>query len=253
MSTLLENNEWLSLDEVAEPLALLLGKKALTSDGVLAEMTGNRLAASVLITSVPLLVWPLVVLTGQDAEQFKLDEQRTETYRGKSFTIKGEFLAPYRENTLLQGGRVLDLPLSTDTRNFLQHQQDNPVPTGKRLCLPRGTLVQIPGTGQYFVTVDILEVPDVFCEIVVRTNSLRELERQLNARKPERPAQPVVAVSNKKKWTLEKLAELKTYRDANTMPETVKKFSITEQRIRQLLPSENPKVKPFAGLVHRTK
>ena len=56
-----------------------------------------------------------------------------------------------------------------------------------------------------------------------------------------------------KKWTPEKLAELKAYREAHTMPETAAAFGITEQRIRQLQPSKKPKAKPFAGLIHRIK
>ena len=65
------------------------------------------------------------------------------------------------------------------------------------------------------------------------------------------PPAPVVAGG--KKWTDEKLAELKTYREAHTMPETAVKFGISEQRIRELLPSEKAKAKPFAGLTHRIK
>jgi len=68
---------------------------------------------------------------------------------------------------------------------------------------------------------------------------------------PEPKAAPVVA--GRKKWTPEKLAELKTYREAHTMPETAVKFGISEQRIRGLLPSEKPKAKPFAGLIHRMR
>lgn len=60
-------------------------------------------------------------------------------------------------------------------------------------------------------------------------------------------------VTGGKKWTPEKLAELKTYREAHTMPETAVKFGISEQRIRDLLPSKKPKAKPFAGLIHRMK
>ena len=56
-----------------------------------------------------------------------------------------------------------------------------------------------------------------------------------------------------KKWTPEKLAELKAYREVYTMPETDVKFNISEQRIRDLLPSQKPKAKPFAGLIHRMK
>ena len=56
-----------------------------------------------------------------------------------------------------------------------------------------------------------------------------------------------------KKWTPEKLAELKAYRDGHTMPETAEKFAISEQRIWQLLPSGKPKAKQFTGLIHRMK
>ena len=54
-----------------------------------------------------------------------------------------------------------------------------------------------------------------------------------------------------KRWTTERLAELKAYREAHTMRETAEKFTITEQRIRQLLP--RPKANPFAGTIHRMK
>ena len=63
------------------------------------------------------------------------------------------------------------------------------------------------------------------------------------------PATPAPVAG--KKWTPEKLAELKAYREAHTMPETVAKFGITAQRIRKLQPRKKPKAKPFAGLIHR--
>ena len=68
------------------------------------------------------------------------------------------------------------------------------------------------------------------------------------AQSPATPA-PVTG----KRWTPEKLAELKAYREVHTMPETAVKFGISEQRIRQLQPSKKPKAKPFAGLIHRMK
>lgn len=52
-----------------------------------------------------------------------------------------------------------------------------------------------------------------------------------------------------KKWTPEKLAEMKAYREGHTMPETAVKYGISEQRIRELLPRRNPKTNPFAGLI----
>ena len=69
---------------------------------------------------------------------------------------------------------------------------------------------------------------------------------------PAQTATPAPVVAGKK-WTPEKLAELKAYREAHTMPETADKFGISEQRIRELLPSQKPKAKPFAGLIHRMK
>lgn len=56
-----------------------------------------------------------------------------------------------------------------------------------------------------------------------------------------------------KKWTPKKLAELEAYRESHTMPETAKQFSISESRIRALLPRNKPKAKPFGALIHRMK
>ena len=65
--------------------------------------------------------------------------------------------------------------------------------------------------------------------------------------------QATPAVQTGKRWTPEMLAELSAYRDRHTMPETAKKFGITEQRIRHLLPRKESKVTPFSGLGHRIK
>ena len=56
-----------------------------------------------------------------------------------------------------------------------------------------------------------------------------------------------------KKWTPERLAELKAFRASHTMPETAKKFGISEQRIRELLPSNNPKSKGYSAFTYRSK
>lgn len=79
------------------------------------------------------------------------------------------------------------------------------------------------------------------------------------AKQAEPQAAPVVAESsshapsNGKVWTPEKLAELKAYRLVHTMPETAKKFGISEQRIRQLLPSNKPKTKGYSAFSHHMK
>lgn len=66
-------------------------------------------------------------------------------------------------------------------------------------------------------------------------------------------AKPAPVVAGGKKWTPERLAELKAYREAHTMPETADKFGISQQRIRDLLPSKKAKATPFAGLGSRQK
>jgi hypothetical protein len=168
--------DWLSTERAATHLSTSTSE-TVTRDDVLALLINNRLKASVCITSTPLLVWPMVTLTGDDAAKFQLDEQNTATYRGKSFAMPGgNLLAPHRVITGLNGGRILDLPLTKSSRDFLQRLKDNPVPVGKRLCLPRGTLLEIPGTGDYFVVANDLNTPDVFCEIVVSTAALREFQ-----------------------------------------------------------------------------
>lgn len=62
------------------------------------------------------------------------------------------------------------------------------------------------------------------------------------------PAPPVVAVGAPggvetapgKKWTPEKLTELKSYRDKNGTKKTAEHFGISEQLVRKKLPSEKP-------------
>jgi len=85
-------------------------------------------------------------------------------------------------------------------------------------------------------------------------------ERWLNTMVREllQPAQsksaPVEAtISDDKKWTPKKLAELQAFRDVHRMKETEAHYGISGARIRKLLPSTKPKATPFAGLIHRAK
>lgn len=86
----------------------------------------------------------------------------------------------------------------------------------------------------------------------IQTQSGCDLKNAATIKQTATP--PTVHVpANGRKWTPEKLVELKACREAHTMPETAKKFGISEQRIRQLLPSKKPKATPFTGLIHRTE
>jgi hypothetical protein len=67
------------------------------------------------------------------------------------------------------------------------------------------------------------------------------------------PATPAPVVLGGKKWTSEKLAELKAYRETHTMTETADKFEISEQRIRRLLPSGKPQKNPYSVFTHHIK
>lgn len=66
------------------------------------------------------------------------------------------------------------------------------------------------------------------------------------------PSQSAPA-ENGKKWTREKLKDLAEYRATHTMPETAVKFDISEQRIRQLLPTNKSKAGLFDGLNSQKK
>ena len=86
----------------------------------------------------------------------------------------------------------------------------------------------------------------------IQTQSGCDLKNAATIKQTATP--PTVHVpANGRKWTPEKLVELKACREAHTMPETAKKFGISEQRIRQLLPSKKPKATPFTGLIPRTE
>lgn len=113
-----------------------------------------------------------------------------------------------------------------------------------------GTLVKVePG----------LRVP--LSELKFKRESVERVAEIINktAQTKAAPPAPIVADSasnapgNGKVWTPEKLAELKAYRATHTMPETATKFGISEQRIRQLLPSNKPKKKGYSAFTHHMK
>ena len=80
------------------------------------------------------------------------------------------------------------------------------------------------------------------------------------AQSPATPA-PVVAVGASggvesvigKRWTPEKLAELKSYREKHGTKKAAKFFCISEQLVRQKLPSEKPQPKGYSAFTHRPK
>lgn len=78
---------------------------------------------------------------------------------------------------------------------------------------------------------------------------------------PAPQAAPVAAVSASggvesaagKRWTPEKLAELKSYRDKHGTKKAAEYFAISEQLIRRKLPSEKPQPKGYSAFTHRIK
>jgi hypothetical protein len=65
------------------------------------------------------------------------------------------------------------------------------------------------------------------------------------------PAPPIA--QGGKKWTEDKLAELRAYRNSHTMPETAAHFKISEARIRKLDPREKPKSKGYGVFTNHLK
>ena len=77
----------------------------------------------------------------------------------------------------------------------------------------------------------------------------------------EPQAAPVVAVDESdcvepvtgKRWTPEKLAELKSYREKHSTKKAAEFFGISGQLIRKMLPSEKPQPKGYSAFTHRMK
>lgn len=169
--------EWLSIENAIEPLGAILEGQCKCREDVLDSVLKGGLQASVYIESPQILVYPMVRLAGDEAVEFKRDEQQIHTSRGPSFQIDNNFLAPNRVFTLLPRGAILDLPIKPAS-DYLYRLRYHPSPHGKRLVLPGGTLLKVPGTDDYFMSIDILDAPDVFCEIVIRTQAIQEFQRQ---------------------------------------------------------------------------
>lgn len=66
-------------------------------------------------------------------------------------------------------------------------------------------------------------------------------------------ASSATAAPVRTKWTPERLAALKAYRDAHGTKATALHFGIHASRVRQLLPGDRPRPSPFPGVVRRTK
>lgn len=141
---------------------------------------------------------------------------------------------------------------------------ENTAPSGSILNLPLSACNQLAAAGraswrefESFESIDGILKRYVVAELIpgepdfeTTTDDCRVTGNAVNALADAYIDEPA-PVAGGKKWTPEKLAELNAYREAHTMPETADKFDISEQRIRELLPSKKPKAKPFAGLIHR--
>ena len=90
------------------------------------------------------------------------------------------------------------------------------------------------------------EVPDVV-DIAV-TAEVHPLQPQSQVTDP-----PVNHNGNNKKWTDEKLEELRAYRANHKMSETSAHFGISEQRIREIDPRPKQKITGYNAFTHRPK
>lgn len=77
----------------------------------------------------------------------------------------------------------------------------------------------------------------------------------IDATAPKTPA-PLVAdesAASGKKWTPERLAEVKAYRDKHGTSQAAKHYGITTTRIRALLPGEKPRPQGYSAFTHQPK
>lgn len=154
--------------------------------------------------------------------------------------------------TMAEAADVLAAAYELDASGFLKNRMHHAARTGALALVD-------PKDGGPLMGRDCMELHDW----VTPTNLDAWLERAgfpfrwpLKATSQAAPPAPVAdSASNAptKKWTPEKLAELKAFRASHTMPETAKKFGISEQRIRELLPSNKPKSKGYSAFTHRPK
>ena len=94
-----------------------------------------------------------------------------------------------------------------------------------------------------------------------QTFSSRWLPSESQQQTPEPPAPPVVAAGASggvepvtgKRWTPEKIAELKSYREKHGTKKAAEFFGISAQLIRKMLPSEKPQPKGYSAFTYRTK
>lgn len=155
----------------------------------------------------------------------------------------------------VRGVMMIAAPFSSLMRNLNAHTNEHYLGL---LVIPPMHLLEIETDGQTrIVGAFSLDGKTAYSPQVVRAREqLRVLVSELDKVMPYfvklDTASPAPVATGGVKWTPERMAELKAFRKSHTMPETVKKFRISEQRIRQLLPSAKPKAKPFAGLIHRS-
>ena len=92
--------------------------------------------------------------------------------------------------------------------------------------------------------------------LTIRSDHLTALGEALMAAAPrsETPAPVADALPSGKKWTDERLDELRRYRTQHGTKRAAEHFGISEARVRELLPSgKKPKATHFEGLIHRMK
>ena len=76
---------------------------------------------------------------------------------------------------------------------------------------------------------------------------------QANAPAPVMAESASTAPGNGKVWTPERLADAKAYREKHGTKKTAELFGVSEQLIRQKLPSEKPIPKGYSAFTHRLK
>lgn len=174
-----ELKDWFSIDDAAARLSRIEGK-AVSPDTALYYLSDGKLQASILSRQV--FAVPLICMNDDEAKSHVGSSWRNPNGRLMA-AISLESLV-----VLTAIKPVLDLPVCrSGVGDFVVDARERNLDVNRAIKIPPGTLVQTPNKDEYFCVLGGSDVPKTYGQIVIRTESLREFERQLEALNPSPP------------------------------------------------------------------
>lgn len=168
MSKLFNLKNWLSVPATATHLSNVMGE-SVTEDDVMDLLIDGRLMASLMANSI--CACPLVGMSDIEAA----------SHVGSKWKLPdGSHIGPTGDSVVLQCRKPIDLPPNYDSATLLAAAKGQGYKTGS-IQVPPGVVIQTPGTDEYYCVLGGRKIPETHGQIVVRTESLREFERQMTA------------------------------------------------------------------------